>query len=65
MSNAEHLVENVIFGMKSGKYADEVLKEQSNIDMLNDKHTSISADEVVRIACHVVYSLYDGKFPEV
>ena len=65
MSNAEHLVENVIFGMKSGKHADEILKEQSNIDMLNDKHTSISADEVVRIACHVVYSLYDGKFPEV
>ena len=65
MSNAEHLIENVIFGMKNGKHAEEVLKEQSNIDMLNDKHTSISAEEVIRIACHVVYSLYDGQFPEV
>ena len=65
MSNAEHLVENVIFGMKSGKEIDDILKEPTNIAMLNDKHTNISADEVVRIACHVVYSLYDGKFPEV
>lgn len=65
MSNAEHLVENVIFGMKRGKEIDDILKEPINIAMLNDEHTSISADEVVRIACHVVYSLYDGKFPEV
>ena len=65
MSNAEHLVENVIFGMKSGKHADDIINEPGNVAMLNDIHTSISADEVVRIACHVVYSLYDGKFPEV
>lgn len=65
MSNAEHLVENVIFGMKNGKEIDDILTEPGNVAMLNDIHTSISADEVVRIACHVVYSLYDGKFPEV
>ena len=32
MSNAEHLVENVIFGMKNGKHADEVLND---ISLLN------------------------------
>lgn len=32
--------------------------------MLNDIHTGITGDEAVRIACHVVWSLYDGRFPE-
>lgn len=63
MSNAEHLIENLIFGMKAGKEPGDILAEPRNQDMLNDSTTDISADEAVRIACHVVYSLYDGRYP--
>lgn len=64
MSNAEHLVENLIMGMKDGRPADEIILYKENQDMLNDIHTGITGDEAVRIACHVVWSLYDGRFPE-
>lgn len=65
MSNAEHLVENLIMGMKDGRHANDIIKDQTNQDMLNDIHTGITGDEAVGIACHVVWSLYDGRFPEV
>lgn len=62
MSSAEHLIENLIFGMKCGKQPEDILKEPCNQDNLTD--CQMSADEAVMIACHVVFSLYDGKFPE-
>ncbi len=63
MSNAEHLIENLILGMRDGKLAADILEESTNLDMLNDAYTGITATEAVEIACHVVYGLYDGKFP--
>lgn len=64
MTNAEHLIENVIFGMKEGKPALEIIQEEQNQHMLNDENTGITAEEVVAIACHIVWGLYDGQFPD-
>lgn len=64
MTNAEHLIENLILGMKDGKRPIDILEEKSNLDMLCDEDTGINFDEAIAIACHVVYGLYDGKFPK-
>lgn len=61
MSSAEHLIENLILGMKRGRDIDDILAEPCNVYNLSD--TSLTAEDAVRIACHVVYTLYDGKFP--
>lgn len=61
VSSAEHLIENLILGMSKGEDPDDILNEPCNVLNLGD--TSMSPDDAVRIACHVVYSLYDGKFP--
>lgn len=62
MSNAEHLLENVIFAMKDGVDPMKELKSYPNTIML--KQTGYDPEDIIRMACHVVYSLYDGKFPE-
>ena len=62
MSSAEHLIENLIYGMKKGRYCDDILQEPCNVDNLGD--CNMTAEEAVSIACHVVWGLYDGKFPE-
>ena len=64
MSNAEHLIENLILGMKDGKMPMDILEESGNLMMLEDEFTGITSDEAIAIACHVVYGLYDGKFPK-
>lgn len=61
MSSAEHLIENLILGMKQGRDPGDILKDKCNVSNLSD--TTLSADDAIMIACHVVYSLYDGKFP--
>lgn len=61
MSNAEHLIENAIFAMKEGHDLDEVLDHWPNDEML--RQTGIRKADIVRMAEHVVYSLYDGCFP--
>lgn len=61
MSNAEHLLENVIFAMKDGIDPQRELMSYPNTVML--QQTGFSAEDIIRMACHVVYSLYDGKFP--
>lgn len=61
MSSAEHLIENLILGMKDGKDPNEIVLYHCNQRNLDD--CEMSADEAIRIACHVVYTLYDGVFP--
>lgn len=64
MTNGEHVIETLILGMRDGKDALEVVQEpsvQDNLHLFGD--VILNEEEAVRIACHVVYSLYDGKFP--
>lgn len=64
MTNGEHAIETIILGMRDGKDALEVAQEpsvQDNLHMFGD--IILNEEEAIRIACHVVYSLYDGKFP--
>lgn len=64
MTNGEHVIETLILGMRDGKDALEVVQEpsvQDNLHMFGD--VILNEGEAVRIACHVVYSLYEGKFP--
>ena len=64
MSNAEHLIENLILGMKDGRTLLSIIEEPGNKIMLEDKSTGITSDEAIAIAGHVVYGLYDGEFPK-
>lgn len=64
MTNAEHVIETLILGMRDGQDPLDIVKEvgvQNNLHMMGN--IVLDEDEAVRIACHVVYSLYDGKFP--
>ena len=61
MSAAEHLIENIILGMKHGKSAEDILSEPCNVDNLAG--SLLTAEEAVSIAMYVVYTLYDGQFP--
>lgn len=61
MSSAEHLIENLIYGMKRGLECEDILNEPCNVMNLAD--CDMSAEEAVAIACHVVWGLYE-KFPE-
>lgn len=62
MSNAEHLLENTILAMKDGIDPQKELESYPNTIML--KQSGFTAEDFIRMACHVVYSLYGGKFPE-
>ena len=64
MSNAEHLIENLILGMRDGRMPMDILEESGNKMMLEDEFTGITTDEAIAIAGHVVYGLYDGEFPK-
>ena len=60
MSDAEHLIENVIMSLV-GDGAEEELNHSYNIKML--EATNIDKEDLIRMACHVVYSLYEGLNP--
>ena len=60
MSNAEHLIENVIMSFV-GDGAEEELNHSYNIKML--EATNIDKEDLIRMTCHVVYSLYEGLNP--
>lgn len=61
MSDAEHLIENVIFAMKRGELVSDELGRRYNQEML--KNTGIREADLARMASHIVYVLYDGRFP--
>lgn len=61
MSDAEHLIENVIYAMKQDRDVYEELDTWYNKEML--KSTGIKKEDVVGMAMHVVHSLYNGKYP--
>ena len=61
MSSAEHLIENAIFADFRDENLDEVLDEPHNKMMLEE--TGIRKDDLIRMAYHVIYSLYDGVNP--
>ena len=62
MSSAEHLIENAIYAMAAGRNPHDEMKSEYNLAML--KETGIREEDVVGMAGHVVYSLYDGVFPD-
>lgn len=55
MTNAQHLIENIIMGMES--------RIEINSD-INTKYTSCTLEEAKEMAEHIVYSLYDGLLPK-
>ena len=64
MANGEDVIEDLILGMRDGKDPLDIVKEvgiQNKLHMKGD--VILNEDEAIRIAYHVVYSLYDGKFP--
>lgn len=61
MSDAEHLIENVIFAMKRDVLVSDELGKRYNQKML--KNTGIREADLARMAIHVVYVLYGGRFP--
>lgn len=62
MTCAQHLIENAIYALKEGKDPEKVLDYDYNKEML--KLTGIEKNDVLGMAYHVVYTLYDGCFPE-
>lgn len=60
MSDAEHLIENMIIAIKNNR-VDEELEWASTQEML--KHTGINPGDLYAMAMHVVYGLYEGQFP--
>lgn len=62
MTSAEHLIENLIYGMKRGATCYDILAEPCNVANLEDAH--MTGEEAIRIVDHVVWSLYDGKYPD-
>lgn len=63
MTAAEHLIENAIFARKRKQPYEDILTEWYNEKML--ELTGIKREDVIAMADHVIYSLYDGKYPEV
>ena len=62
MSHAEHLIENTLYALAHDQDVDEVLDWDYNRAMLES--TGIKKNDLVVMAIHVVYSLYDGKYPD-
>ena len=61
MSNAEHLIENAIEALAEGRDLEKALDSTINHSML--RYSGIQKDDMIRMACHVVYSLYEGLNP--
>lgn len=61
MSNIRHLIENLIYHMKHGEDADDILNKRHNLEMLAECY--ITRNELIEIADEVVFGLYNGKFP--
>lgn len=61
MTNAERLIENVIRAMSMGTDPEVELSSPDNMRML--AYTGLRKFDLIAIASHIVYELYDGKFP--
>lgn len=61
MTNAEHLIENAIYALKCGESFSDAMNRWHNKMMLEE--TGIDANDLFLMAVHVVYCLYDGRFP--
>ena len=62
MSSAEHVIESLILGMRDGRTCEDILKEP--VHQANLGNCWMTDEEATRIAVHVVYGLYDGRFPD-
>lgn len=62
MSDAEHLIENVIIAMAQGRDVDEELESPINQEML--RYTGMRPGDLYDMAWHVVHVLYNGKYPK-
>ena len=60
MSDAEHLIENVIRAMNEDRVDEELNTWYNQKQMQN---TGIRADDLIRMANHIVYGLYEGLDP--
>jgi len=60
MSDAEHLIENVIHAIYENR-VDEELDASYNKIMF--ENTGIKPDDLYQMAQHIVYSLYEGLNP--
>lgn len=63
MANNTELIENLIFQMRDGTNIDDAISEANVQIMLSDPEVSLTGEEAAKIACDVVYNLYDGLFP--
>jgi hypothetical protein len=61
VGQAEHLIENAIIALKN-KREDDFFGWDVNKMMA--ENVGINLMDVYGMAVHVVYSLYDGKFPD-
>lgn len=55
MTNAQHLAENAVYALYQGKKHDRDI---------NAEYTRCTVEEANEMAQHIVYSLYDGIFPD-
>lgn len=63
MSNAKYIINYLIVNMRNGREPDAILKDDILVDQFVSDDTSITMQEAVDIATHVVNDLYDGRFP--
>lgn len=63
MTNAEHLIDNMLYGMYLGWKPQEAVKHYPIPDQL--KAVGIKEQDMIDMAWYIVYDLYDGKFPDL
>lgn len=65
MSNAEHLIENAIKADADKLILDRELDRYHNREMIKaiNENGGLTKEDIIRMACHVVYSLYEGLNP--
>lgn len=62
MTALELLLSNIVYGMKNGEPAEEMLLNPTN-QMLVEQ-CKLSKDDICSLANFIVYDLYDGQFPK-
>lgn len=62
IDSIRELIDDTIRAMKNGESANDILNSALNQTKLED--CSLSKEDVMELAEHIVFGLYDGKFPE-